>query len=48
MNHLYLDVCSAFYGKENAPKIVGGRYGLASKDVTPSDIKAIFDNLTER
>lgn len=42
---LYLDVCSAFYGKENAPKIVGGRYGLASKDVTPSDIKAIFDNL---
>ena len=42
---LYLDVCSAFYGKENAPKIVGGRYGLASKDVTPSDIKAVFDNL---
>lgn len=42
---LYLDVCSAFYGKENAPKIFGGRYGLASKDVTPSDIKAIFDNL---
>lgn len=42
---LYLDVCSAFYGKGNAPKIIGGRYGLASKDVTPSDIKAIFDNL---
>ena len=42
---LYLDVCSAFYGKENAPKIIGGRYGLASKDVTPSTIKAIFDNL---
>jgi pyruvate-ferredoxin/flavodoxin oxidoreductase len=42
---LYLDVCSAFYGRENAPVIVGGRYGLASKDVTPSDIKAIFDNL---
>ena len=42
---LYLDVCSAFYGKENAPKLVGGRYGLASKDVTPSDIKAVFDNL---
>lgn len=42
---LYLDVCSVFYGKENAPKIVGGRYGLASKDVTPSDIKAIYDNL---
>ncbi|WP_042277954.1 pyruvate:ferredoxin (flavodoxin) oxidoreductase [[Clostridium] dakarense] len=42
---LYLDVRSAFYNRENAPMIIGGRYGLASKDVTPSDIKAIFDNL---
>ncbi|WP_195939897.1 pyruvate:ferredoxin (flavodoxin) oxidoreductase [Romboutsia sp. 1001713B170131_170501_G6] len=43
---LYLDVRSAFYGAENAPMIIGGRYGLGSKDVTPSDIKTIFDNLT--
>ncbi|MGL5676716.1 MAG: pyruvate:ferredoxin (flavodoxin) oxidoreductase [Cellulosilyticaceae bacterium] len=43
---LYLDVCSAFYGKEVQPEIIGGRYGLGSKDVRPSDIKAIFDNLT--
>ena len=42
---LYLDVRTAFYDKENAPMIIGGRYGLASKDVTPSHIKAIFDNL---
>ena len=42
---LYLDVRSAFYNRENAPMIIGGRYGLASKDVTPSDIKAIYDNL---
>ena len=42
---LYLDVRSAFYGETNAPMIIGGRYGLGSKDVAPSSIKAIFDNL---
>ena len=42
---LYLDVKDAFYGKENAPEIVGGRYGLASKDTTPSQIISVFDNL---
>ncbi|MDB8806192.1 MULTISPECIES: pyruvate:ferredoxin (flavodoxin) oxidoreductase [Romboutsia] len=42
---LYLDVRAAYYGQENAPMIIGGRYGLGSKDVTPTDIKAIFDNL---
>ena len=26
--------------------IIGGRYGLGSKDVTPTDIKTVFDNLT--
>ena len=41
---LYLDVRSAFYDEENAPIIIGGRYGLGSKDVTPASIKAIFDN----
>ena len=42
---LYLDVRSAFYNTENAPIIIGGRYGLASKDVTPTHLKAVFDNL---
>jgi len=42
---LYLDVKNVFYGKENAPLVVGGRYGLGSKDTTPSDLKAAFDNL---
>ena len=42
---LYLDVRSAFYEEPNAPMIIGGRYGLGSKDVTPASIKAIFDNL---
>ncbi|MBR0069402.1 MAG: pyruvate:ferredoxin (flavodoxin) oxidoreductase, partial [Synergistaceae bacterium] len=42
---LYEDVCSLFVGNANAPKIVGGRYGLGSKDTTPSDLKVCFDNL---
>ncbi len=42
---LYLDVKAAFYGKENAPVIIGGRYGLSSKDTTPSQINAVYENL---
>ena len=42
---LYLDVKDVFYGQENAPEIVGGRYGLGSKDTTPSQILAVFENL---
>ncbi len=43
---LYLDVCELFYGKANAPLIVGGRYGLSSKDTTPSQIIAVYNNLS--
>ena len=42
---LLLDVKECFYGKENAPLIVGGRYGLASKDTTPAQIIGVFENL---
>ena len=42
---LYLDVRDVFYGKENAPVIVGGRYGLGSKDVTPVQIIATYKNM---
>ncbi len=42
---LYLDIKSAFYGKENAPSIVGGRYGLSSKDTDPAQIIAVYKNL---
>ena len=42
---LYLDVKECFYGKENAPVIIGGRYGLASKDTTPAQILSVFENL---
>ncbi|MDD2256535.1 MAG: pyruvate:ferredoxin (flavodoxin) oxidoreductase, partial [Bacteroidales bacterium] len=42
---LYLDVKDCYYGKENAPMIVGGRYGLSSKDFTPAQVIAVYDNL---
>ena len=42
---LYLDVKDCFYGTENAPVIVGGRYGLGSKDTTPAQIIAVYKNL---
>ena len=42
---LYLDVKEAFYGVENAPVIVGGRYGLGSNDTTPAQILSVYENL---
>ena len=42
---LYLDVKDCFYGQEDAPVIVGGRYGLGSKDTTPAQILSVFENL---
>lgn len=42
---LYLDVCAAFSGAERRPKIVGGRYGLGSKDTYPEQLIAVFNNL---
>jgi len=44
---LYQDVQTVFYGKENAPVVVGGRYGLGSKDTTPSQIVAVYENLKQ-
>jgi pyruvate-ferredoxin/flavodoxin oxidoreductase len=42
---LYLDVKDCFYGQADAPLIVGGRYGLSSKDFTPAQVLAVFENL---
>jgi pyruvate-ferredoxin/flavodoxin oxidoreductase len=42
---LYLDVKSVLYGKEDAPIVIGGRYGLSSKDTTPGQIVAVYKNL---
>ena len=43
---LYLDVKECFYGQADAPVIVGGRYGLGSKDTTPAQILAVYENLS--
>lgn len=42
---LYLDVCTSFFEKDEHPVIVGGRYGLGSKDTTPAQILAVYENL---
>ena len=44
---LYLDIRSAFYGKEVQPLIIGGRYGLSSKDTTPAQMIAVYDHLAK-
>ena len=42
---LFLDIKALFQGKENAPLVIGGRYGLSSKDTTPAQIASIYENL---
>lgn len=44
---LYQDVCTAFFETGERPLIVGGRYGLGSKDTTPAQILAVYKNLGE-
>jgi pyruvate-ferredoxin/flavodoxin oxidoreductase len=47
---LYLDCVGALYEEwshGDAPSIVGGRYGLSSKEFTPAMVKAVFDNLSQ-
>ncbi|MCI8342004.1 MAG: pyruvate:ferredoxin (flavodoxin) oxidoreductase [Firmicutes bacterium] len=43
---LYLDVKNTFADSDRKPLIVGGRYGLGSKDFTPMDVMAVYKNLT--
>ena len=42
---LFADVCTAFSESERKVTILGGRYGLSSKDTIPAHIKAVFDNM---
>ncbi len=44
---LYLDIQNLFYDAPGKPIIVGGRYGLGSKDTTPSQILSVFNNLKQ-
>ena len=43
---LYLDVVEAFATSRNKPLIIGGRYGLSSKDTTPAQMLAVSGNLS--
>lgn len=45
---LYLDVCAAFANEKNSPEIIGGRYGIASKDTLVQDIMAVYENLNKK
>ncbi|MDY6933759.1 MAG: pyruvate:ferredoxin (flavodoxin) oxidoreductase [Spirochaetota bacterium] len=45
---LYQDICTVFHERGEKPVIVGGRYGLGSKDFTPNMVKAVFDNLKSK
>ena len=42
---LYEDVCTALAGRRSLEKVIGGRYGLSSKDTDPAQIAAVFENL---
>ena len=42
---LYKDVAAAYVNHNDKPVILGGRYGLSSKDTTPAQIKAVYDNM---
>ena len=44
---LYLDVRNAYYGKADAPLVIGGRFGLGSKDPNPGHIAAVYANLAQ-
>lgn len=44
---LYQDVCTAFFNTKREATIVGGRYGLSSKDTTPAQIIAVYENLKQ-
>jgi len=44
---LYLDVVAAMYETQRLVRVVGGRYGLSSKEFTPAMVKGIFDNLAQ-
>ena len=42
---LFLDVCAAVHNSGSSLKVIGGRYGLSSKEFNPSMVKAVYDNM---
>ncbi|HSP17314.1 MAG TPA: pyruvate:ferredoxin (flavodoxin) oxidoreductase [Thermoanaerobaculia bacterium] len=45
---LYLDVVNALFESQRLMKVVGGRYGLSSKEFTPAMVKGVFDHIAQR
>ena len=43
---LYEDIAGAIVNLENRPLLLGGRYGISSKDTTPAMMKAVYDNMS--
>jgi pyruvate-ferredoxin/flavodoxin oxidoreductase len=43
---LYLDVVNALHEGKRSAEVIGGRYGLSSKEFTPAMVKAVYDNLS--
>ncbi len=44
---LYMDVCASFSDRKDKPLIIGGRFGLGSKDTGPVDITTVYENLKQ-
>ncbi len=44
---LYLDVVNALFDSDRRPRVIGGRYGLSSKEFTPAMAKGVFDHLLD-
>jgi pyruvate-ferredoxin/flavodoxin oxidoreductase len=42
---LFVDIYNSLHGFNGIETIIGGRYGLSSKDTQPQDIKAVYDHL---
>ena len=42
---LYLDIRDMFYTRDQKPLIIGGRYGLSSKDTTPAHVLSVYENM---
>jgi len=44
---LYLDVVNGIHESRRSLEVIGGRYGLSSKEFTPAMVKAVYDNLSQ-
>ncbi len=44
---LYQDICTMYQEAGDSPLVVGGRFGLSSSEFTPTDVKAVYDNLNQ-